>query len=87
MAADFLKIDGQFVRDLLTDKLDEAAVRCFVEIAGVVGMQTIAEFTESEDIMLELRAMGIDFAQGFHVHRPAPIEELMQHADPQLAAE
>jgi len=77
LAVDFLKIDGQFVRDILTDKLDDAAVRCFVEIAGLVGMRTIAEYTESAEILARLREMGVDFAQGFHLHRPAPIEELM----------
>jgi len=77
LAVDYLKIDGQFVRDILTDKLDDAAVRCFVEIAGLVGMRTIAEYTESAEVLRRLEEMGIDFAQGFHVHKPAPIEQLI----------
>ncbi len=86
MAAHYLKIDGQFVKDLLTDKLDASTVRCFIEIAKLVGMQTIAEYTESADIMNELQTMGIDFAQGYHVHEPAPIDELMAPASRQFAA-
>ena len=76
MNVDFLKIDGQFVRDILTDRLDQAAVQCFVQIAAVAGMQTIAEFTETAEVMNELQAMGVHFAQGYHIHKPAPIDEL-----------
>jgi diguanylate cyclase (GGDEF)-like protein/PAS domain S-box-containing protein len=86
IAAHYLKIDGQFVRDLLTDKLDASAVRCFIEIAKLMGMQTIAEFTESADIMNELQVLGIDFAQGYHVHEPAPIDELMVPDDREVVA-
>jgi diguanylate cyclase (GGDEF)-like protein/PAS domain S-box-containing protein len=80
MPVDFLKIDGQFVRDILTDRLDEAAVRCFADVAATVGMQTIAEFTDSAAVLKRLQAMGIDFAQGFYLHKPAPIDELARPA-------
>ena len=61
---------------MLTDALSEAAVRCFVNVAGVVGMKTIAEFVESPAVMTRLQRMGVDFAQGFLIHRPAPIDQL-----------
>jgi EAL domain-containing protein (putative c-di-GMP-specific phosphodiesterase class I) len=80
MPVDLLKIDGQFVRDILTDRLDEAAVRCFADVAATVGMQTIAEFTDSAAVLKRLQAMGIDFAQGFYLHKPAPIDELARPA-------
>jgi diguanylate cyclase (GGDEF)-like protein len=70
---DYLKIDGQFVRDVLTDPLAAAAVRCFVDVARVVGLQTVAEFVESDAVMQHLKALGVDMAQGFHVHRPGPL--------------
>ena len=70
---DYLKIDGQFVRDVLTDPLDAAAVRCFVDVARVVGLKTVAEFVESEVVMQRLAALGVDMAQGYHVHRPSPL--------------
>jgi len=70
---DYLKIDGQFVRDILTDPLDAAAVRCFVDVARVVGLKTIAEFVETEAQLQHLAALGVDFAQGYHVHRPSPL--------------
>ncbi|WP_162587517.1 EAL domain-containing protein [Variovorax sp. RA8] len=77
LSVDFLKIDGQFVREMLTDALNEAAVRCFVDVAKVVGMKTIAEFVESPAVMSQLKRMGVDYAQGFLVHQPEPIDGLL----------
>ena len=77
LAVDFLKIDGQFIRDLVTDPLDDAAVRCFADVAKVVGIKTVAEFVEQEEVLERLRAIGVDFAQGFLLHRPVPIDELL----------
>jgi diguanylate cyclase len=73
LAVDWLKIDGQFVRDLLTDPLDMAAVKCFVEVARVTGVRTVAEFVETQDIHDELRRLGVDCAQGYLVHRAEPL--------------
>jgi len=70
---DYLKIDGQFICDVLTDPLDAAAVRCFVDVAKVVGLKTIAEFVENEAVLQHLAVLGVDFAQGFHIHRPGPL--------------
>ena len=80
LAVDYLKIDGQFVRGLLTDALDDAALRCFVDVAKVVGIRTIAECVESQAVMLRLERMGIDFAQGNHIHRALPIDDLLTFA-------
>jgi len=70
---DHLKIDGQFVRDVLTDPLNAAAIRCFVDVAAVVGLKTVAEFVENEAVLQHLVVLGVDFAQGFHIHRPGPL--------------
>ena len=77
LPVDFLKIDGQFIRDLVTDPLDEAAVRCFADVAKVVGIKTVAEFVDNEAVLARLRTIGIDFAQGVLLHRPVPIDELL----------
>jgi diguanylate cyclase (GGDEF)-like protein/PAS domain S-box-containing protein len=77
LPGDVLKIDGQFARNLVGDPLDEAAVRCFVDVATAAGLQTVAECVERADVLHKLRLMGVDFAQGFAVHRPAPIDELL----------
>jgi diguanylate cyclase (GGDEF)-like protein len=76
LAVDFLKIDGQFIRNLINDRLDEAAVRCFADVARVAGLRTVAECVENDEILSQLRAMGINFAQGYVFHRPSPIDEL-----------
>ena len=84
---DLLKIDGQFIRDLIDDPLDDAAVRCFVDVARVVGVKTVAEFVDRAEVLDRVREIGIDFAQGFLLHRPEPIEAVlgMQRAKPRSA--
>jgi diguanylate cyclase (GGDEF)-like protein/PAS domain S-box-containing protein len=73
VAADFLKIDGQFVQDIVHDRIDQAAVRCFCDIARSVGMKTIAECVESEAAATLLRSLGVNYLQGYHFHRPEPL--------------
>jgi diguanylate cyclase len=77
LPVDYLKIDGQFVQDVVDDPLDEAAVRCFAEVARIVGVKTVAEFVDRPEVLAKLRTMGIDYAQGFLLHRPAPLNELL----------
>lgn len=76
LQVDLIKIDGQFIQAMLDDALDEAAVRCFVDVAGVIGVKTVAEFVDRPELLIRARAMGIDYAQGFHLHRPEPIEDM-----------
>jgi EAL domain-containing protein (putative c-di-GMP-specific phosphodiesterase class I) len=75
-----LKIDGQFVKGLLGDALDHAAVRSFVEVARLVNMDTVAEFVETQAIHDELRRLGVTHAQGYLLHRPEPLEALLRPA-------
>jgi len=74
---DLLKIDGQFIRNLIDDPLDDAAVRCFVDVARVVGVKTVAEFVDRPEVLARVREIGVDFAQGFLLHRPEPIEAVL----------
>lgn len=74
LKVDLLKIDGSFVKDLMEDPLDDAAVRCFVDVARVVGVKTVAEFVDRPDVLQRVRELGVDYAQGFLLHRPEPIE-------------
>ena len=77
LSVSHLKIDGQFVTGVIDDPLDDVAVRCFVEVAHVIGLSTVAEFVESEAVLERLRKIGVNFAQGFHLHRPEPFDRLM----------
>lgn len=74
LAADYLKIDGSFVRDMLADPMDAAIVRAINSIGHVAGMKTIAEFVEHVDIKVELENMGVDYAQGYALHQPELID-------------
>ncbi len=77
LAVDVLKIDGQFIKDLLDDPLDDAAVRCFVDVARVVGVKTVAEFVDRAEVLQRVRELGVDHAQGYLLHRPEPIENVL----------
>ena len=77
LAVDYLKIDGQFIRGLVSDPLHQAAVRCFIDVSRILGVKTVAEFVEEPEVMERLGAYGVDFAQGYLVHRPAPIDEIL----------
>ena len=76
LKVDLLKIDGSFIRDMIDDPLDAAAVRCFVDVARVVGVKTVAEFVDRPEVLARVREIGIDYAQGFLLHKPEPIENL-----------
>jgi diguanylate cyclase len=78
LPVDYLKIDGQFVRDVVDDPLDEAAVRCFAQVAHIVGVKTVAEFVDRPEVLAKLRSLGVDYAQGFLLHRPAPLSDLLK---------
>ncbi|MEC8417780.1 MAG: EAL domain-containing protein, partial [Pseudomonadota bacterium] len=70
-----VKIDGMFIKDMLNDSVDTAMVASINDVAKAMGMQTVGEFVESDAIMIELGKIGIDFAQGFGVAKPAPLKD------------
>ena len=81
MPVDYLKIDGAFVRDLLTDETDRALVESIHKIGHLLGLKTIAEFVENDEILSRVAELNIDFAQGFGIARPAPLSELLAVLD------
>ncbi len=86
LQVDYIKIDGSFVKDMVEDKLDRAMVESINQIGHVMGLKTIAEFVESETIVLELKKMGVDYIQGFAIAMPEPlaavVERLQYRTDP-----
>ena len=76
LPVDFLKIDGLFVRDAVRDPTDLAMVKSIHEIGKMMGKRTIAESVESAEILEKIGEIGVDYAQGFGVGRPRPIEEI-----------
>jgi diguanylate cyclase (GGDEF)-like protein/PAS domain S-box-containing protein len=77
LRVDYLKIDGSFVRDMLNDPIDRALVEAINNIGHVIGIHTIAEFVESDTILDALRGLGVDFAQGYSIAKPAPLDEIL----------
>ena len=76
LGADLLKIDGMFVGNLSQDRVDYAMVRSIKDIGHVMGKQVIAKSVESDAVLAKLREIGVDYAQGFAVGAPRPLEEL-----------
>jgi len=71
---DFIKIDGEFVRNCTSDPTDRLVIRAVVELARGMGKRTIAEFVGTEETYTILRELGVDYAQGFYLGPPAPLE-------------
>ena len=67
---DYVKIDGQFVKNLLSDETDQILVKSMVEIAAKLGKMTIAEFVESPSTALKLKEIGVNFGQGYAFGKP-----------------
>ncbi len=84
LPVDFLKIDGTFVRDILSDPVDYAMVRSINELGRLLDKQTIAEHVETLAVANELRDMGIDFLQGHVYARPEPLSSFSHTRKPQL---
>jgi EAL domain-containing protein (putative c-di-GMP-specific phosphodiesterase class I) len=71
---DFVKIDGSLVRDIATDPRDLMVVRSLNEIGHFLGRKTVAECVESQEVLARLRQLGVDYAQGFDIEAPIPLQ-------------
>lgn len=78
LPVDYLKIDGQFVKALATDTVDFATVRCIADMANLLHKETVAEFVETEGTLSILTALGVDYAQGYFLHKPEPLSVLLE---------
>ncbi|MFN6469275.1 MAG: EAL domain-containing protein [Nostoc sp. SerVER01] len=73
LPVDYLKIDGSFIRNIIENPVDNAIVTAITHIGSVMGIQTIAEFVENEAILERIKALGIDYAQGYGIAVPCPL--------------
>lgn len=80
LPVDYLKIDGSFVRDACRDPIDLAMVRSINEIGHLMGKKTIAEFVEDDATLKLMTEVGVDFAQGYGVAKPMPLDALAEPA-------
>jgi len=82
-----VKIDGSFIKPMMEDAICQAIVRSIREVAALKGIGTVAEFVENDEILRQLALIGIDYAQGYGVHKPEPLipllEKIAEHAGPE----
>ena len=74
LPVDYLKIDGQFIRNVAEDNVDESMVKAIREVGHALGIETIAERVETKRVLEKLSALGIEFAQGYYIARPTSVK-------------
>lgn len=73
LPVDYLKIDGTFVKDMVNDPIDSAMVEAISRVSQAMGLQTVAEYVENDAILQRITALGVNFAQGYGIAKPAPL--------------
>ncbi|MEH6812963.1 MAG: EAL domain-containing protein, partial [Motiliproteus sp.] len=80
--ADTVKIDGSFVKEMTKNSIDYALVKAIREVAKALNKSTVAEFVENQETLDLLREIKVEYAQGYFLGRPKPIEEIWAKAIP-----
>ncbi len=78
LPVNYLKIDGSFVRKINEDQVARAMVTSINDIGHVMGLKTIAEYVESEAVLRNIEKIGTDYAQGYEIMIPMPLEDYLQ---------
>ena len=78
LSIDYLKIDGSLIKDIVSSRLDQVMVSSIAGIAKELNVKTIAEYVENEAILHVLMNMNIDFAQGYEIMKPKPVELVLK---------
>lgn len=87
LPVDYVKIDGAFIRNIVNDKSDYAMVKSINEMVKFLGMKTIAEYVENDAILQCLKDIGVDYAQGYLLGKPLPLQQIMpDHAHAKVSA-
>jgi len=81
--SDEIKLDKRFVQSIITDKRERLIVRSIIKLAHALGQEVVAEGVEDEATLEALRGMNCDLAQGYHIARPVPFEDLIAQLDQQ----
>jgi diguanylate cyclase (GGDEF)-like protein len=74
---DTLKIDGSFIRDITENRISESMVAAITEVARVMELETVAEYVESDETKDLIATLGVDYAQGYAVGKPVPLEDVL----------
>ena len=76
LPVDYLKIDGSFVLDMASNRIDRAMVAAINQVGHIMGIKTIAECVENEEIIYQLRELEVDYVQGYAIARPEPLDQV-----------
>ena len=86
LPVDYLKIDGHFISNVAKDSVDESMVRAIHQVGHAMGIKTIAERVESQEVLEKLGSIGIEYAQGFYIARPASVSTFAPWAEDGIAS-
>jgi diguanylate cyclase (GGDEF)-like protein len=78
LSVNYLKIDGSFVRDAITNSRSESMIKAIAQLAKVMCMETIAEYVETDALRVRMADLGVDYGQGFAMGRSQPLEDLLR---------
>ena len=81
LPVDYLKIDGQFIRNVADDSVDESMVKAINQVGNAMGIATIAERVETKEVLDKLSDLGVEFAQGYYIARPSSVQTFEPWAD------
>jgi diguanylate cyclase (GGDEF)-like protein len=73
-----LKIDGSFVRDAISNGRSESMVKAVAQLARAMGITTVAEYVETDELRIRMANLGVDYGQGFAIGKPVPLSEVLQ---------
>lgn len=76
--ADIVKIDGMFIREIISNRVDQLIVKSIIDIARAKGMSIVAEYVETEAHQALLLQLGVDYLQGYYIAKPLPLECIMK---------
>jgi diguanylate cyclase (GGDEF)-like protein len=80
LPVDYLKIDGSFVKEIVHSTADYGLVKTINEVGHFLGKKTVGEYVENEEILKRLKEIGLDYAQGFGIAKPKPLNEILDTA-------
>jgi len=79
LPVDFLKMDGAYVKEITSNKVDLAMAKAIQSVAQSMDILTIAEYVEDQATLDCLKEMGVAFAQGFYLNKPMPLSDTINH--------
>jgi EAL domain-containing protein (putative c-di-GMP-specific phosphodiesterase class I) len=78
LSVNYLKIDGSFVRDSITNTRSESMIKAIAQLAKVMCIETVAEYVETDALRARMADLGVDYGQGFAMGKHQPLEQLLE---------